>query len=186
MSGSTNFDTNAMTLTRFVIQEQRKVPGATGELTTLLNAVQTAIKAVSAQVRRVGLAKLYGISGETNVSGDEVKKLDVLANDLFVNMLQSSYTTCLMISEENDSVIEVETEKQGKYLIAFDPLDGSSNIDCLVSIGSIFAIWKKVKQPEQQNVLPLRSLLFLHAPQFFFDERDLSANRVKSLEWDTR
>lgn len=86
----------------------------------------------------------YGISGETNVSGDEVKKLDILSNDLFINMLKSSYTTALMVSEENDSIIEVETDKQGKYVIAFDPLDGSSNIDCLVSIGSIFAIWKKV------------------------------------------
>lgn len=76
----------------------------------------------------------YGISGSTNVQGEEVKKLDVLANDLFINMLKSSYTTCLLVSEENDNIIEVETEKQGKYIVCFDPLDGSSNIDCLVSV----------------------------------------------------
>ena len=73
-----------------------------------------------------------------------MKKLDVLANDLFINMLKSSYATCLLVSEENDQVIEVEVDKRGKYVVTFDPLDGSSNIDCLVSIGSIFAIYRKV------------------------------------------
>ncbi|OQR68723.1 fructose-1 [Tropilaelaps mercedesae] len=92
-----------------------------------------------------GIANLYGIAGNTNVQGEEQKKLDVLANDLFVNMLKSSFTTCLLVSEENDLAIEVETEKQGKYVVCFDPLDGSSNIDCLVSIGPIFSIYKKVE-----------------------------------------
>jgi fructose-1,6-bisphosphatase I len=78
-----------------------------------------------------------------NVQGEVVKKLDVLSNDMFINMLKSSYTTCLLVSEENETVIEIETDKQGKYVVCFDPLDGSSNIDCLVSIGSIFAIYRK-------------------------------------------
>lgn len=69
-----------------------------------------------------------------------MKKLDVLSNEIFINMLKSSYSTCLLVSEENDNVIEIETEKRGKYVVSFDPLDGSSNIDCLVSIGSIFGI----------------------------------------------
>jgi len=85
------------------------------------------------------------MAGTTNVQGEEVKKLDVLANELFINMLKSSFSTCLLISEENEKAIEVELEQQGKYIVAFDPLDGSSNIDCLVSIGSIFAIYKKVR-----------------------------------------
>lgn len=137
-------DTNSMTMTRFVIMQQQKHSNeATGELTTLLNALMTAVKATSSAVRKAGIAKLYGISGDTNVQGEEVKKLDVLANDLFINMLQSSYTTCLLVSEENETVIEIDTDKQGKYIVCFDPLDGSSNIDCLVSIGSIFAIYKK-------------------------------------------
>jgi len=136
-------DTNYMTLTRFVLNEQKKVPGATGDLTQLLNCILTAVKAISSAVRKAGIAKLYGIAGETNIQGEEVKKLDVLANELFINMLRASYTTCLMVSEENENVIEVEIEKQGKYIVCFDPLDGSSNIDCLVSIGSIFAIYKK-------------------------------------------
>lgn len=76
------------------------------------------------------------------MQGEEVKKLDVLSNDLFINLMRSSFTTCLLVSEENDKEIEIETEKQGKYIVCFDPLDGSSNIDCLVSIGSIFGIYK--------------------------------------------
>lgn len=155
MSSQGGFDTNCMTLTRFVLAEQRKVPGATGELTTLLNNIQTAIKAISSAVRKAGIAKLYGIAGSTNVQGEEVKKLDVLSNDLFINMLKSSYTTCLLVSEENETVIEVETEKQGKYIVCFDPLDGSSNIDCLVSIGSIFAVYRKTSTtpPMAEDVL---------------------------------
>ncbi|PSN58299.1 Fructose-1 [Blattella germanica] len=136
------FDSNCMTLTRFVLAEQRRVPSATGDLTQLLNSIQTAVKAVSSAVRKAGIAKLYGIAGSQNIQGEEVKKLDVLANELFINMLTSSFTTCMLISEENDNVIEIETEKRGKYIVCFDPLDGSSNIDCLVSIGSIFGIFK--------------------------------------------
>ena len=82
-------------------------------------------------------------SNQYCIKGEEVKKLDVLANDLFINMLRSSFASCLLVSEENDNEIEVETNKQGKYIVTFDPLDGSSNIDCLVSIGSIFAIFRK-------------------------------------------
>ncbi|XP_061390748.1 fructose-1,6-bisphosphatase 1 [Musca vetustissima] len=149
------FDSNAMTLTRFVLQEQRKFKNATGDLSQLLNCIQTSIKAIASAVRKAGIAKLHGIAGDVNVQGEEVKKLDVLSNELFINMLKSSYTTCLMVSEENENVIEVETEKQGKYIVCFDPLDGSSNIDCLVSIGSIFSIFRKKTEgaPTVQDAL---------------------------------
>ncbi|XP_013785261.1 fructose-1,6-bisphosphatase 1-like isoform X2 [Limulus polyphemus] len=146
MASTGQLDTNFVTMTRFVLTEQRKIPYATGELTQLLNSILTCVKAISSAVRKAGMAHLFGIAGETNIQGEEVKKLDVLSNDLFINMLRSSYTTCLLISEENETVIEVETDKQGKYIVCFDPLDGSSNIDCLVSIGSIFAIYKKVTE----------------------------------------
>jgi len=137
-------DTNCMTLTRFILAEQKKyAPTGTGDLTQLLSSLQSACKAVSAAVRRAGISNLFGAAGDTNVQGEEVKKLDVLANDLFINMLRSSFASCLLVSEENDNEIEVETNKQGKYIVTFDPLDGSSNIDCLVSIGSIFAIFRK-------------------------------------------
>jgi len=136
-------DTNCMTLNRFILQEQRKFPGATGDLSHLLNSIVTAVKAISSAVRRAGMTKLFGVAGHENVTGDQVQKLDVLSNELFINMLKSSYTVCAMVSEENKDIIEVETDKQGKYIVYFDPLDGSSNIDCLVSIGSIFAIAKR-------------------------------------------
>ncbi|KAK2716963.1 fructose-1,6-bisphosphatase 1-like isoform X2 [Artemia franciscana] len=155
MSSGQAMDTNCMTLTRYILQEQRKHKTATGDLTQLLTAIQAAVKAVSSAVRKAGIAELYGIVGEVNVQGEEVKKLDVLANELFVNLLKSSYQTCLMVSEENENVIEVETDKHGKYIVTFDPLDGSSNIDCLVSIGSIFAIFKKQSsgRPTVQDAL---------------------------------
>lgn len=155
MTSKDSIDTNCMTLSRFVLAEQRKIPGATGDFTQLLSTLLTAIKAVSTAVRKAGISKLYGIAGETNIQGEEVKKLDVLANDLFINMIKSSYATCLLVSEENENVIEVETERQGKYIVCFDPLDGSSNIDCLVSIGSIFAIYRKVSPgpPSLQDAL---------------------------------
>jgi len=136
--------TDSMTLTRFVMAEQKKVPGATGDLTFLLQSLLTAIKAISSAVRRAGLAHLMGMAGSTNVQGEEVKKLDVLSNDMMINMLTSSFTTCVLVSEENKDVIEIEIAKQGKYIVCFDPLDGSSNIDCLVSIGTIFSIYKKL------------------------------------------
>lgn len=147
-SAGAGIDTDCMTLTRFLLAEQRKFPQATGDLTQLMTAVLTACKAISSAVRKAGIARLYGLAGATNVTGDDQKKLDVLSNDLFINMLRSSYTTCLMVSEENENVIEVDTEKrgQGKYVVCFDPLDGSSNIDCLVSIGTIFGIYKKTTE----------------------------------------
>ncbi|PIO70749.1 fructose-1,6-bisphosphatase, partial [Teladorsagia circumcincta] len=101
------------------------------------------VGAISSSVRKAGLARLYGIAGNTNIQGEEVKKLDVLSNELMINMIRSSYTCCAMVSEENENLVEVEIPKQGKYIVTFDPLDGSSNIDCLVSIGTIFGIWKK-------------------------------------------
>jgi len=136
-------DTDCVTVTSFVLEQKKKYPGASGELTILLNALLTAIKACAAAVRKAGIAKLYGLAGSANTTGDDQKKLDVLANELFINMLKSSYTVYAMASEENENLIEVETPKQGKYVLCFDPLDGSSNIDCLVTIGSIFGIWKK-------------------------------------------
>ncbi|BHF84525.1 Fructose-1,6-bisphosphatase [Sparganum proliferum] len=147
-----SFDTDCLTLTRYIIAEQAKYPEATGELTQLMNGIQTAVKAISSAVRRAGIAQLYGMAGRSNIQGEEVKKLDVLSNELFINMLTSSYSTCLLISEENEEIVQVEPDKQGKYIVTFDPLDGSSNIDCLGSIGSIFAIYKASGVDRKQKV----------------------------------
>jgi len=137
-------DTNGMNLTRFVIAEQRKVPTATGEMTQLLVAIQAAVKAISSAVRKAGIAQLYGMAGDVNVQGEEVKKLDVLSNELFINMMKSSFSTCLLVSEEDENAIVIDAGQSGKYVVCFDPLDGSSNIDCLVSIGSIFSIYRRL------------------------------------------
>uniref|UniRef100_A0A673GT85 fructose-bisphosphatase n=1 Tax=Sinocyclocheilus rhinocerous TaxID=307959 RepID=A0A673GT85_9TELE len=152
MSDRGAFDTNVVTLTRFVLEEGRKAKG-TGELTTLLNSMCTAIKAISTAVRKAGIANLYGIAGSTNVTGDQVKKLDVLSNDLVINMIKSSFTSCVLVSEENDHAIIIEPEERGKYVVCFDPLDGSSNIDCLASIGTIFAVYRKVQERSTMGVL---------------------------------
>ncbi len=93
-------DTNCMTLTRFFLAEQRKYPKAHGDLTQLLVSIQSAVKAISAAVRRAGISKLFGAAGDINVQGEAVKKLDVLSNELFINMLKSSYTTCLLVMEQ--------------------------------------------------------------------------------------
>jgi len=125
------------------LKEQHKHQNATGELTQCLASIITAVKAIQASVRKAGIAKLFGLAGNTNTTGDDQKKLDVLSDELFINMLKSSYTTCVLGSEEDEEVIIVDKAKRGKYIVCFDPLDGSSNIDCLVSIGSIFGIWKR-------------------------------------------
>lgn len=86
-----------------------------------------------------------GLTGSANVQGEEVKKLDVLANDIFRNALIASGKACLLVSEEDENAMIIEnTDQRGKYVVTFDPLDGSSNIDCGVSIGTIFGIFKVV------------------------------------------
>jgi len=142
---SDGVNTDMVTLTRFIVEQGRRC-GATGELTNLLNSICTAVKAIATNVRRAGIVNLYGLAGSSNTTGDDQKKLDVLSNELFINMVRSSFASCLMVSEENEHAIEVEGEKQGKYIVTFDPLDGSSNIDCLVSIGTIFGIYKKPRE----------------------------------------
>ncbi|XP_051526002.1 fructose-1,6-bisphosphatase isozyme 2-like [Myxocyprinus asiaticus] len=155
MSDQSVFDVDVWTLTRFIMETGRKVKGATGELTQLINSILTAVKAISSAVRTAGLAHLQGIAGSVNVTGDEQKKLDVLSNDLIINMLQASYGTCVLVSEENKDAIFTPAEKRGKYIVCFDPVDGSSNIDCLAPVGTIFAIYKRASDgdPTDQDAL---------------------------------
>lgn len=146
-------ETDAVTLTRFFLKEQHHHKSATGELTTLLNGILVAVKATQSAVRKAGIAKLFGLAGNQNSTGDDQKKLDVLSDELFINMCTSSYTTCMLCSEEDEEVIIVDKEKRGKYIVCFDPLDGSSNIDCLVSIGSIFGIWKRESSDDEEPTM---------------------------------
>ncbi|KAG1048943.1 hypothetical protein G6F43_008701 [Rhizopus delemar] len=141
-----------VTLTRWVISQQQDVPEATGDLTLLLTAIQFGCKFVASKVKQAGLVNLLGLTGAANVQGEDVKKLDVLANDIFRNALIASGKTCLLVSEEDENAMIIENEIQrGKYVVTFDPLDGSSNIDCGVSIGTIFGIFK-VKDESNPNI----------------------------------
>lgn len=135
--------TDIITLTRHVLDEQRKYKEASGDLTLLLNAVQLGCKFVATNVRKARLLNLVGLAGgAVNISGDEQKKLDVISNDIFVNALRSSGKVAVMVSEEDEEAIIVEDEMKGKYCVVFDPLDGSSNIDAGVNVGTIFGIYK--------------------------------------------
>jgi len=109
-----------------------------------MNAIATACKLVSRSVRKAGIAGLYGVAGTENATGDAQKKIDVLSNEMFVNALYNSHVCAVLVSEENDDPIIVPESLAGKYCVAFDPLDGSSNIDCNVSTGTIFSVWEKV------------------------------------------
>lgn len=131
------------TLTQHIQRQQRTHPEATGQLSALLTQIGVAGKLIAAQVRRAGLIEIWGATGDTNIQGETVQKLDRIAQDTFVETLMASNTVAAMASEEENSVIEVPAKMAGEYVIAFDPLDGSSNIDANVSIGTIFAIYKR-------------------------------------------
>ena len=140
-----NPSTELITLSRHVLHEQSLHKEASGDLTLLLVSIQLGCKFVASSVRKAGLINLTGLAGSTNVQGEDVKKLDVLSNDIFVNALKSSGKVSVMVSEEDEDAIIVEGPLRGKYCVVFDPLDGSSNIDCGVSIGTIFGIYRVVR-----------------------------------------
>lgn len=134
-----HFDVNAPTLNRFVMASTHD-----HDLVILMNAIATSCKLITSAVQRAGIASLYGLAGETNSTGDDQKKLDVLANDMMINALVHSGVCSLLVSEENEEPIIVPRAKAGKFCVAFDPLDGSSNIDCNVSVGTIFSVYERV------------------------------------------
>ncbi|KII88504.1 hypothetical protein PLICRDRAFT_176086 [Plicaturopsis crispa FD-325 SS-3] len=135
--------TDLITLTRHVLHDQMRLgPAATGDLTLLLTAIQVTSKFIATNVRKARLINLVGLAGETNVQGEEQKKLDVLSNDIMVNALRASGRTAVLVSEELEEAVIIEDKYKGKYCVVFDPLDGSSNIDAGVNIGTIFGIYK--------------------------------------------
>lgn len=129
-----------ITLEEYIIQKQNKFPGATGELSQLLRDIGLAAKIISREVNKAGITNLLGLDGSKNIHGESVKKLDLFADDQLISALDRSLITCMVISEENDGIIRLNSEG-GKYIVYLDPLDGSSNIDVNVSIGSIFSIY---------------------------------------------
>jgi len=133
-----------VTIHRHIAQNQRKYPQASGALSGLLNSIAFAAKLIQREVRKAGLVDILGLTGKINVQGEQVQKLDMYAHHIMVHVLGQSGHVCVMASEEEQDVIHLpEGEKIGNYAIAFDPLDGSSNIDVNVSIGSIFSIFRR-------------------------------------------
>jgi hypothetical protein len=155
-------------LSSHILSEQIRLgAAATGDLTLLLNAIGFASKFIASNVRRARLINLFvppppapmptssqrsltfiirvGMAGDTNVQGEEQKKLDVLSNDIMVNSLRASGKTAVLISEEIEQAIIIEDKYKGKYCVVFDPLDGSSNIDAGVNVGTIFGIYQVVR-----------------------------------------
>lgn len=131
------------TLAEFIVERQHEFTYATGELTQLLTSFRLAGKIVNREVNKAGLAEdILGAEGSENVQGEAQQKLDVYANELFIRLLRSQGEVCGVASEENDDIVHFDNG--GKYVVTMDPLDGSSNIDVNVSIGTIFSIYRRV------------------------------------------
>ena len=145
------------TFPQHVSQEQRRFPGATGEFTWLMSGLSLATKMIQAQVRRAGLAGVLGVHGAVNVQGEVQQKLDVYANECLIDCLSLRETIGIIASEENEHPILLgHTSPQAKYAIVFDPLDGSSNIDVAVTIGTVFSIFRR---PDEDTEDPLKWIL---------------------------
>lgn len=136
------------TLTEFIIEQQASCPHATGDLTRLLNDIGIAAKFVNREINRAGLTNIMGYNDEINIQGEAQKKLDVYANEQFISALRSGGQCCAIASEENEKIIAFENDisQSGKYVVAIDPLDGSSNIESNVSIGTVFSIYKRLSE----------------------------------------
>lgn len=132
------------TLTRFILEQERKYPLATGEFTALINDIGIAAKIVSKAVSKAGLVDILGLTGKSNIHGEQVQKLDEFANDVFIRSLEYTGHLAAIASEEMENFCPVpEYFPRGKYILLMDPLDGSSNIDVNISIGTIFCIFKR-------------------------------------------
>jgi len=135
-------------LNQFIIEQQQEVAGATGNFSRLLHHVALAAKKVNREVNKAGLVDILGKAGSENVQGEQQQKLDIYANETFLDELQASGECCGVVTEENQDVITFNTglSKDAKYIFCMDPLDGSSNIDVNVSVGTIFSIYKRISK----------------------------------------
>lgn len=135
------------TLGEFIIENQAAFSFSSGELTNLLNALTLAAKIVNHEVNKAGLVDILGEAGDTNIQGEDQQKLDVMANETFIQALTKREVVCGIASEEEDDFISVNSfdkNHQNKYVVLIDPLDGSSNIDVNVSVGTIFSIYRRI------------------------------------------
>lgn len=135
------------TLGEFIIENQQAFPYSSGELSRLINSIRLAAKVVNHEVNKAGLVDITGSSGATNIQGEDQQKLDVYAHEKFIQTLTNREIVCGIASEENDDFITIEGsngDHKNKYVVLIDPLDGSSNIDVNVSVGTIFSIYRRI------------------------------------------
>jgi fructose-1,6-bisphosphatase I len=145
-----------ITLEQFLVDQQSLYKEAKGSLSRIFRSLELAAKIVNRDVRKAGLVDILGSQGETNVQGEEQKKLDVIANEAFISTLSRCGEVCAVISEEEDGIHYFPKAENEKYIVAMDPLDGSSNIDVNASIGTIFSIYRRVSTsgpPTEQDCL---------------------------------
>jgi len=138
----------ASTLGEFITQQQNAFPYATGDLSRLLTHIGIASKIVNREVNMAGLVDILGETGTENIQGESVKKLDAFANEQFKSILGSSIEVCGMVTEEEKDLVSFEGDlsREGKYIVCMDPLDGSSNIDVNISIGTVFSIYRRISE----------------------------------------
>ncbi len=148
---------NGVTVTQFIIEEQRRLPGATGDFTSLLNDIVTACKVISNGVNKGALIGVLGTAESENVQGETQKKLDIIANEVVIKSNEWAGHLAAMASEEEEDIYPIPARyPKGKYLLLFDPLDGSSNIDVNISVGTIFSILRcpeGVREPTKEHFL---------------------------------
>jgi fructose-1,6-bisphosphatase I len=148
----------SMTLTRFIMERQAQHPEATGEFSVLLSQIATAAKIIASEMRRAGLVGILGLTGETNVQGEAVRKLDEFANSVFLSVMEYSQLVCEIVSEEMEGAARLSRSCKGrKYSLLIDPLDGSSNIDINGTVGTIFSIHRR--RDEMMDETPDEDLL---------------------------
>ena len=143
-----NVNRKVLTLDEFTLQQLRNIPNATGELSNLLRDIGLAAKRINVEVNKAGLVDILGDAGTVNVQGEDVKKLDIYANDQFMGVLRHGISCAGIGSEELDDyvVFNDEISNNSKYVVMFDPLDGSGNIDVNVSIGTIFGVYRRISE----------------------------------------
>lgn len=152
-----------ITLETYILEGMMGFPAATGAFTSLLNQIGLAAKLITSKVRRAGLANILGYTGETNVQGEQVQKLDEVANETLIAALGRRNHCAAIASEEMDEIKVLSTDPRAKYVVVFDPLDGSSNIDVNISIGTIFGVLRRADSAgvaaESDFMSPGRDLL---------------------------
>jgi fructose-1,6-bisphosphatase I len=142
-----SFKGKVVTLERHIIEGERNHPGATGHFSNVLRDLTLAIKIIWREVSKAGLVNIIGLAGTENVHGEAVKKLDMFADDVIFKAMDHGGHLCVMGSEEHEDIIKIPKDyPKGRYVLLYDPLDGSSNIDANVSIGTIFSIYRRVTQ----------------------------------------